>query len=156
MKTCTKCKVELPIDQFSAKGSGKRSICKSCQNKQWQEYAPKYALNIENRRKQRRERYTNDPEYRRKQLADSARRQKNNRETINKKLNASGQVAAYQKIKRLIRRGVIVKPEFCVDCGVKPPKDAHHEDYSKPLEVIWLCHACHMERHMKRQVAIQA
>jgi hypothetical protein len=24
---------------------------------------------------------------------------------------------------------------------------AHHEDYDKPLEVVWLCQPCHKQRH---------
>lgn len=34
----------------------------------------------------------------------------------------------------------------CVICGAKA--QAHHEDYSKPLRVIWLCHSHHVERHV--------
>lgn len=33
----------------------------------------------------------------------------------------------------------------CVVCGEKA--HAHHEDYSKPLRVIWLCAAHHKDRH---------
>ena len=31
-------------------------------------------------------------------------------------------------------------------CG-SVPTHAHHEDYSKPLEVVWLCPYCHAGRH---------
>lgn len=36
----------------------------------------------------------------------------------------------------------------CEVCGSKK-SEAHHEDYSKPLEVNWLCRTHHMERHRK-------
>ena len=31
-------------------------------------------------------------------------------------------------------------------CGVVKVQ-AHHEDYTKPLEVTWLCSACHAKVH---------
>jgi hypothetical protein len=31
-------------------------------------------------------------------------------------------------------------------CG-RTPTHAHHEDYSAPLDVVWLCAACHRRRH---------
>ncbi|MHC4647806.1 MAG: hypothetical protein ACYTBJ_20275 [Planctomycetota bacterium] len=34
----------------------------------------------------------------------------------------------------------------CEKCGAEPT-EAHHEDYSKPLEVIWLCPRCHKREH---------
>ena len=36
----------------------------------------------------------------------------------------------------------------CVDCG-DDEAQMHHEDYSKPLEVIWLCRDCHPYRHQE-------
>lgn len=44
-----------------------------------------------------------------------------------------------------VRRGKITK-EPCVKCG-NEDSQAHHEDYNKPLDVIWLCRECHMELH---------
>jgi len=33
-------------------------------------------------------------------------------------------------------------------CG-KKKTEGHHPDYSKPLDVIWLCTPCHVEEHRK-------
>jgi len=49
-----------------------------------------------------------------------------------------------------VRRGRIHKPDRCEACGIKPGKmrlHAHHADYSKPLDVEWLCGFCHAARH---------
>ena len=46
-----------------------------------------------------------------------------------------------------LQTGHIKKPKNCSRC--KKPKEiqAHHEDYSKPLEVKWYCRQCHMRVH---------
>jgi hypothetical protein len=49
---------------------------------------------------------------------------------------------AYLKV--YIRRGK-VKRQPCEVCGRKA--EAHHTDYSKPLEVRWLCTRHHRELH---------
>lgn len=43
------------------------------------------------------------------------------------------------------RRGKLV-PKPCEKCG-DTHVQMHHEDYSKPLDVRWLCIDCHMEEH---------
>lgn len=45
-----------------------------------------------------------------------------------------------------IKKGKIKRPGACQDCGVKCKPDGHHEDYSKPFEVIWVCGSCHRIR----------
>lgn len=42
-----------------------------------------------------------------------------------------------------VKSGKLVKPSCCVLCGDSLFIEAHHEDYSKPLEVRWLCRYCH-------------
>ena len=46
-----------------------------------------------------------------------------------------------------IRSGKLVKPDKCEDCNRVCRLDGHHEDYSKPLEVVFLCKSCHRKRH---------
>jgi len=51
-----------------------------------------------------------------------------------------------------VRRGKLTKPTTCEDCSQEVPGQklhGHHEDYSKPLEVIWCCDKCHAARHRK-------
>lgn len=93
-----------------------------------------------------------------RRLADSDRFEKNrnkhkkwsssNRERLNEY-----QRDWYQKNKekrrshvilnRSIISGELVRPDICSQCFKKCKPDGHHEDYSKPLSVEWLCKICH-------------
>lgn len=43
-----------------------------------------------------------------------------------------------------VRRGELTRPTVCPVCNSSENRiEAHHEDYSKPLEVSWLCSRCH-------------
>lgn len=39
-----------------------------------------------------------------------------------------------------------IKKEDCKTCG-SSKSEMHHSDYSKPLEVTWLCRSCHLKEH---------
>lgn len=63
--------------------------------------------------------------------------------------------AAQNKLEKAVLRGKVSRKTRCERCGEMPPpfKDgrtaiqAHHPDYSKPLEVLWLCQRCHHKEH---------
>lgn len=50
-------------------------------------------------------------------------------------------------VTKAIKDGVL-KRLPCEICGIEK-SEAHHSDYSKPLEVIWLCHGHHRRQHGK-------
>ena len=50
-------------------------------------------------------------------------------------------------IDKRIQRKRIVKPLVCSSCKCHSDVQAHHPDYSKPNEVIWLCRSCHHKLH---------
>jgi ribosomal protein S27AE len=54
-------------------------------------------------------------------------------------------VKAHRIVASAKRRGDLV-PGPCIRCGADNAH-AHHEDYSKPLEVTWLCRRCHNQEH---------
>lgn len=43
----------------------------------------------------------------------------------------------------------------CEVCGVENAQ-AHHDDYSQPLSVVWLCPKHHKERHNLMKIAADA
>lgn len=69
-------------------------------------------------------------------------------------------------LEKAIEKGSVTRVAKCESCGNSPTfKDgrigvqAHHCDYNKPLDVMWLCQMCHHEWHKnnkpikKRKVA---
>ena len=68
---------------------------------------------------------------------------------------------AQNKAEKAVKAGRMMRPERCEDCGGQPPpfKDgrsaiqAHHDDYTKPLEVRWLCQPCHHKWHKENPSA---
>jgi ribosomal protein S27AE len=46
-----------------------------------------------------------------------------------------------------LKNGTLKKPDACEKCGTSGVLTAHHTDYAKQLEVIWLCLHCHIEAH---------
>lgn len=55
--------------------------------------------------------------------------------------------SARLKLSRAVKSGKVV-PSPCEVCG-EPKVQAHHDDYSKPLTVRWLCFQHHLEAHGK-------
>ena len=55
---------------------------------------------------------------------------------------------ARSKARYAVKIGKLIKPDRCEVCEKKAAGHAlqgHHEDYSKPLEVTWLCISCHAD-----------
>jgi hypothetical protein len=50
------------------------------------------------------------------------------------------------------KRGKII-PQPCEVCGTTSMVQKHHADYSRPLDVEWLCVEHHRERHGKQSGA---
>lgn len=52
---------------------------------------------------------------------------------------------AHKVVEYALKSGSLIR-QPCERCG-SPKSQAHHEDYSKPREVMWLCPKHHHERH---------
>jgi hypothetical protein len=133
-KVCRRCSIEKPITEFYEHAKmldGHLNICKDCVKFR----VKKYRQENDSVREYDRFRYHNDP-IRKQKTAETARKW-NER-------NREGYVAHYTVSNAI--RDKRLKRMPCIVCG-DPKGHAHHEDYSKPLEIIWLCSIHHHRLH---------
>lgn len=84
--------------------------------------------------------------YRKTEAGKAARKRAD--QNTRAKLKADPQKGrARAAINRAVKKGQIAR-QPCEECGSSPAQ-AHHEDYSKPLDVRWLCTRCHGLEHRK-------
>ena len=64
----------------------------------------------------------------------------------------SKQQRAHSMVCTAVARGALVRSDVCAMCGESSSTIfGHHEDYDKPLEVIWVCPPCHSRIHSLRK-----
>ena len=135
MKRCTKCGRDKERSEFCRQpqmADGLSGKCKEC--------AREYS----------RERYRRDPAkfaaYEKKRLLDPAVRERINANKRARRRAGNPGIMATEKVSNALQSGRLVR-EPCECCGATERVDAHHDDYSKPLDVRWLCRRHHLEYH---------
>lgn len=109
---------------------------------------PGYAESVRARTRAEYERVMADPVLREKERA--RQRDKERRRRAFRKPADPAKKHARSLLLSAVRCGRIVKPSACEDCGGRDERiEAHHDDYSKPLQVHWLCTLCHGKRHRR-------
>lgn len=63
--------------------------------------------------------------------------------------NAKKYKNAHKAVYRGLQKGILVRSNKCVLCFSEEKTEAHHPNYDKPLEVVWLCRKCHGRLHRK-------
>lgn len=53
---------------------------------------------------------------------------------------------AHRLVASALKSGKL-KKEPCSACGISNDIHAHHEDYERPLDVVWMCRSCHQKYH---------
>lgn len=144
-KRCCDCKQNKPLAEFAKnkrKKDGLHTECKPCNHAYRIAHRPERKIY---------DRVTRDQEA---YMAGSKRWQATHRPQINAKIKAwqeknHDRMLPSRKAKGFVQRaiwkGILVRPAECAKCGKACKPDAAHEDYSKPLEVRWLCKSCHVK-----------
>ena len=131
-KKCSKCGEIKPLDEFHRRNSSKdrlRCHCKLCQqaaNKAWREANKERTCATEKAWREA------NPD---RVKAKHARKKKRWPE----------KVAARNAVIHAVVAGKLIR-QSCEICG-SSEVHGHHDDYSKPLEVRWLCLKHHTEHH---------
>lgn len=149
MKACRICNEEKPMSEFyknPGMKDGHINNCKSCHNKRCVEWTAKNKERVnENNRK--RAKKTEFKEARKKQYTSEAGRAKA-REAMRRYRERRPMVgAAHMFVLVAIQKGLIKKETECSSCGSQNRVEAHHDDYTKPDVIRWLCKACHETWH---------
>jgi len=139
VKVCFKCKTAKSLSEFykhPRMGDGHLGKCKECTKKDTHE-----------------NRWAKIERYRQ---YDRQRASQPHRVALRKEI--TGRWAKSNPAKRraqaLLRKAVLagkVKPQLCLICGEKA--EAHHPDYSQPLDVVWLCTPHHRQAHAEMKKA---
>lgn len=133
MNTCIECAQEKPWSEFYAHkqmSSGYLNICKECHK---------------GRMKVRARMNPSVQEYDRERAKLPHRKEMHARNCKRWREENPLGYQAHTAVSNAVRTGRLKRLpcEFCGDERVH----AHHKDYSKPLDVIWLCAKCHNRLH---------
>ena len=141
MPVCIKCGIERGASEFYPQ----RRACKPCEREQRRigqiAYRAKYPDRV---REQRKTFLASHPTYWDDWWAANADKAKEYEAKKNARLPERRK--AHSIVCHALERGEIAKPATCSKCDATRI-EAHHVDYSKPLEVVWLCRIHHVEAH---------
>lgn len=139
-KQCFKCGRTLEIEEFyphKRSKDGHLNKCIECTKQDVLEY--------------RKKNYKKVLEYEKKRSKTQKRKDNRQKYQTLYRNKHPDRVGIYLKVKRAIASGEIIKPKVCCICGATKKLEAHHYDYTKPLEVIFVCSHCHKVIHKCQQ-----
>jgi hypothetical protein len=132
-KECFKCARRLPMDCFykhPETDDGRLGKCKECTKRDVQ---ANYVATREEKRT-----------YERARLQTPRRRESMRRVRVRQRQRPDKLLA--RKMARAAIESGFLRALPCAICGDEKT-DGHHEDYSKPLDIAWLCRTHHARRH---------
>lgn len=150
MKICNRCNEEKPLTDFykhKKMEDGHLNQCKECKKKQSIEIRNndiEHYREYDRNRPNKVERLEKQKEYSRTEKGKEV-----HKKAINKYRESNPIVyGAHVLVNNALRDGKLTKSSLCENCSISNVKlEAHHCDYSLPLEVLWLCVSCHKEWH---------
>ena len=138
MKKCSCCGVEKSNDGFQVRKASKDGLTASCKICLQMRDAARYPHEKVKRSKLMKL-YVSTKEG--KEISQAAKHRWAVKNAVKK--------SASLLVNNRVRDGKLEKPDLCSVCGQKGRLHGHHDDYSLPLSVRWLCPQCHTNWHHK-------
>ena len=150
MKVCFKCSIEKPLSEFYANKSmldGHVNKCKDCTKKDVLKHRSE---NIDRIREYDRNRPNKYERAKKQSEYHKSEKGKQVRFKATKAYRSANPERYYANsaVNNAVRDGRLIRPNECSCCGEKCKPHGHHNDYSKPLDVIWYCNKCHNQYHL--------
>ena len=148
-KKCFKCDITKPLSEFyrhPQMGDGRLGKCKECAKADVQENR---LIHLDYYKEYDRGRANIPSRVLGRMKYSKSEAGKKSVKLSKKKWLANNTVkrAAHILVGNSVRDGKIMKPKKCSVCGLTRRIHGHHDDYAKPLDVRWLCSACHTKWH---------
>lgn len=138
-KECFKCHETLPLSAFykhERMGDGLLGKCKECTKRDSRE---RYRRKMQDQEWAQQERERNRERMREGSMGPNWTSPLAPPDVKQKARNA---------LSNAVRDGKIIRPDHCGDCGKLSKRiHGHHTNYFQPLNVAWVCPACHRKRH---------
>jgi len=149
MKVCRECGVEKELGSFykhSAMADGYLNKCIECVKARVKKHRDENIERIQAFDKQR-SKLPHRLEAVKKYFKTEKGKQVKRLTQLNYKKKYPMKYAAHVITGNAIRSGALIRQLNCSVCDSTTKVEGHHDDYTKPLEVRWLCEACHKEWH---------
>jgi transposase-like protein len=149
MKVCRNCLLEKPLDFFYKHAAMRDGYLNKCIDCVKQRISKHRLLNIDR---------IKEYDKKRAKLPHRIASQKEYQKTEKGRIAKQKAMKAYKQrfpLKKAahiitsnhIRDGKLFPASACSVCGSTSNIEGHHDDYTKPLDIRWLCISCHKKWH---------
>ncbi len=166
-KLCIRCKKVQSIEEFYKSKKGLWRYCKTCDRKRCCDY--RHSEKGKKKIREYRESESGQAVARRyrkirfdsgetqayhKKWRNTSKGKKSCHKSGKKQRELHPERNRTRMVSKAVNRGALIRPDSCSLCSKKCKPEGHHDDYSKILDVIWVCSLCHKGIHKAKREAL--
>ena len=149
MKVCRECNVNKPLTEYYAHSQmqdGYLNKCKDCVKTRVHKHRENNLDAVRDYDKKR-SLLPHRVQARKKYIKTEQGKIAKKKAMLNYKNNYPLKYAAQKMFSLAVKRGELIRPQNCSECNSSHKIEGHHDNYTKPFDVRWLCEQCHKKWH---------